>query len=96
MKTVDASELVPGDVIIVRLGDIVPADIKILFEGEVAPVHANDETPLQVCVQGHLFAWGPEQAVHAWQASRHATPLCTATLSSCRTRTIMHVHLTPC
>ncbi|RMZ54903.1 hypothetical protein APUTEX25_000420 [Auxenochlorella protothecoides] len=48
MKTVDASELVPGDVIIVRLGDIVPADIKILFEGEVAPVHANDETPLQV------------------------------------------------
>lgn len=56
MKTVDASELVPGDVIIVRLGDIVPADIKILFEGEVAPVHANDETPLQVRVQGHMFA----------------------------------------
>lgn len=48
MRTIDAAELVPGDVIIVRLGDIVPADIKILFEGEAAPAHVNDETPLQV------------------------------------------------
>ena len=32
----------PGDIIIVRLGDIVPADIKILSEGE------GEETPLQV------------------------------------------------
>jgi hypothetical protein len=29
INTIEASELVPGDVIIARLGDIVPADIKV-------------------------------------------------------------------
>ena len=44
MITLDAADLVPGDVLIVRLGDIVPADIKILAEGE----EGHEETPLQM------------------------------------------------
>lgn len=38
--TIDAVDLVPGDIIIARLGDIMPADTKILGE--------HDETPLQI------------------------------------------------
>jgi magnesium-transporting ATPase (P-type) len=30
VQTVDAADLVPGDIVIIRLGDIVPADIKVL------------------------------------------------------------------
>ena len=45
--TIEAKFLVPGDIIIVRLGDIVPADIKILAE-EGSSGHPDDETPLQV------------------------------------------------
>jgi H+-transporting ATPase len=45
VKTIDAADLVPGDVIIVRLGDIVPADIKALPEEGGG---AGDEVPLQV------------------------------------------------
>lgn len=48
MKTIDAQDLVPGDIVIIRLGDIVPADIKILGE-EGSSGHPEDETPLQVC-----------------------------------------------
>jgi len=44
--TIDSVNLVPGDVIIVRLGDIVPADIKILKESEEGT--EDDETPMQV------------------------------------------------
>lgn len=32
VRSMDAVDIVPGDVLIVRLGDIVPADIKILGE----------------------------------------------------------------
>ena len=46
VETVDSVTLVPGDVIIVRLGDIVPADIKILQEDEEG--NQDDETPMQV------------------------------------------------
>ncbi|WIA34892.1 hypothetical protein OEZ86_013179 [Tetradesmus obliquus] len=34
VRAMDASDIVPGDVLLVRLGDIVPADIKILGEEE--------------------------------------------------------------
>lgn len=44
VKSMDAVDIVPGDILVVRLGDIVPADIKILGE------HAEDEeeAPMQV------------------------------------------------
>lgn len=46
VDTVDAVDLVPGDIIIVKFGDIVPADIKILPENE--DDKPEDETPMQV------------------------------------------------
>lgn len=46
VETVDATNLVPGDVIIMKFGDIVPADVKILSEGD--DVDTADETPMQV------------------------------------------------
>lgn len=45
MLTIDAVNLVPGDVIIIKFGDIVPADIKILPEEGGG---AGDEIPMQV------------------------------------------------
>ena len=47
VQTVDAADLVPGDIVIIRLGDIVPADIKVLKE-EGSSGKPEDETPLQV------------------------------------------------
>lgn len=46
VETIDAINLVPGDVIIMKFGDIVPADVKILSEGD--DVDTADETPMQV------------------------------------------------
>lgn len=50
----DASDIVPGDVLLVRLGDIVPADIKILGEEEeegaeeaAAPMQVRHRTQIQ-------------------------------------------------
>ena len=42
VKSVEASELVPGDIIIIQFGNIVPADVKLL--GHAGP----DEAPMQV------------------------------------------------
>jgi H+-transporting ATPase len=42
VSTIDAQELVPGDIIVVRLGEIVPADIKLLGET------GEDDHPMQV------------------------------------------------
>ena len=56
VKTIEASELVPGDIIIIRLGDIVPADVKVLSESDEEHDPANKEereTPLQ-CDQAAL------------------------------------------
>lgn len=49
-KTIEAQHLVPGDIVIIRLGDIVPADVKILEEGDGTQ---EGETPLQ-CDQAAL------------------------------------------
>lgn len=46
VETIEACDLVPGDVIIIKFGDIVPADVKILKEHGVEDIH--NETPLQV------------------------------------------------
>ncbi|KAG1652728.1 hypothetical protein FOA52_007442 [Chlamydomonas sp. UWO 241] len=43
--TVDAITLVPGDILIIKFGDIVPADIKILPESDDAD---QEETPMQI------------------------------------------------
>ena len=48
VKSVEASELVPGDIIIIQFGNIVPADVKLLG-------HAGaDEAPMQVPDQAAL------------------------------------------
>ena len=48
VKSVEASELVPGDIIIIQFGNIVPADVKLLG-------HAGaDEAPMQVPAQAAL------------------------------------------
>mmetsp|Transcript_24189 Transcript_24189/g.43300 ORF Transcript_24189/g.43300 Transcript_24189/m.43300 type:complete len:1063 (-) Transcript_24189:267-3455(-) len=43
--TIDAVGLVPGDVLVIKFGDIVPADIKLLSDGEPG---MGDELPMQV------------------------------------------------
>lgn len=43
-KSMDAVDIVPGDVLIVRLGDIVPTDVKILGDGS----SKEEQVPLQV------------------------------------------------
>jgi H+-transporting ATPase len=49
----EAVDLVPGDVVIIRLGDIVPADCKLLGEeGE------EDEAPMQIDQVGSWVAGG--------------------------------------
>eukprot|EP00882_Tetradesmus_deserticola_P005625 GHRQ01005921.1.p1 GENE.GHRQ01005921.1~~GHRQ01005921.1.p1 ORF type:complete len:1073 (+),score=431.52 GHRQ01005921.1:381-3599(+) len=45
VRVMDAVHIVPGDVLIVRLGDIVPADIKILGEEEE---HGEEGAPMQI------------------------------------------------
>ena len=48
VETIDSVNLVPGDVIIVKFGDIVPADMKILPESDDEVHNEEDETPMQV------------------------------------------------
>lgn len=43
VSTVEAKELVPGDIIVIQFGNIVPADIKLLGKE-----NDNTETPMQV------------------------------------------------
>lgn len=44
-ETIDAIHLVPGDIIVIKFGDVVPADIKLLAESDDA---TQEETPMQV------------------------------------------------
>ena len=44
VETMESIELVPGDIVVVRLGEIVPADIKLMGE------QGEDDHPLQVLV----------------------------------------------
>jgi H+-transporting ATPase len=46
----DAVGIVPGDVLVVRLGDIVPADIKIMGDENAE----EEEAPMQV---GYMIIW---------------------------------------
>mmetsp|Transcript_6324 Transcript_6324/g.19568 ORF Transcript_6324/g.19568 Transcript_6324/m.19568 type:complete len:1015 (-) Transcript_6324:364-3408(-) len=43
--SIDAVNLVPGDIVVIKFGDIVPADIKILAESDDAE---QEETPMQI------------------------------------------------
>ena len=45
VDTIDAQLLVPGDIVVVRLGEICPADIKLMGES------GEDDHPLQVCLK---------------------------------------------
>ena len=48
VETIDSVNLVPGDVIIIKFGDVVPADIKILPENDDQDTTPEDETPMSV------------------------------------------------
>jgi H+-transporting ATPase len=51
VESVEAKELVPGDIVIIQFGNIVPADVKLLGKS------SSDEVPMQVCIL-HL-PWAP-------------------------------------
>lgn len=42
VESIEAKELVPGDIVIIQFGNIVPADVKLLGQG------GSDEVPMQV------------------------------------------------
>ena len=53
LVTIDAADLVPGDIILLAIGNIVPADVKLLGEEGSAPVQA----------------WGAKHARFKWRLS---------------------------
>ena len=48
VESVEAKELVPGDIVIIQFGNIVPADVKLLG------VSSSDEVPMQVCLSSPI------------------------------------------
>ena len=42
VESIEAKELVPGDIVIIQFGNIVPADVKLLGKS------GSDEVPMQV------------------------------------------------
>ena len=53
VESVEAKELVPGDIVIIQFGNIVPADVKLLG------VSSSDEVPMQVCILPHQPSLAP-------------------------------------
>ena len=49
LEQVDAAELVPGDIVLISIGNIVPADIKLLGE-------EGDDVPMQVSGKSSAFS----------------------------------------
>lgn len=47
VESIEAKELVPGDIVIIQFGNIVPADVKLLGKS------SSDEVPMQVCILPH-------------------------------------------
>lgn len=68
----DAVDIVPGDVLIVRLGDIVPADIKILGDGG----SKEEQVPLQV--RSACLATAAVRGVFSRGSLRHTKTLAPA------------------
>ncbi|MGB9831698.1 MAG: HAD-IC family P-type ATPase, partial [Fervidicoccus fontis] len=57
-KEIDASEIVPGDIIVVGLGDVVPADCKVI-EGELSVDQSaltGESLPVEVSAGGIIFS----------------------------------------
>lgn len=62
LQVIDAAGLVPGDVVLIAIGNVIPADVKILGEQE------GDE-PIQVsrCLQsGSTSAWACIREPATW------------------------------
>jgi H+-transporting ATPase len=53
VESIEAKELVPGDIVIIQFGNIVPADVKLLG------VSGSDEVPMQVCILPHQPSLAP-------------------------------------
>jgi H+-transporting ATPase len=50
VQDLDAINLVPGDVIVMKFGDVVAADVKLFSDDPRNPLDRNpEELPMQVC-----------------------------------------------
>ena len=56
ITSIDAINLVPGDVILIAIGNVIPADVKILAEEE----DGSEEVPMQVRME--VGVCGPHPA----------------------------------
>ena len=75
METIDSVNLVPGDVIIIKFGDIVPADIKILPENDDEGSTPEDETPMSVSARWlHLLLRLPNLLLLIPSGLSHLSP----------------------
>ena len=67
VESIEAKELVPGDIVIIQFGNIVPADVKLLGKG------GSDEVPMQVCGSASPHA---SEAVVIGMLCRHWLHVC--------------------
>ncbi len=65
-RTVDVSELVPGDVVVLRLGDIVPADLRVL---EASGLECDEAVADRRVAAGRQVRGGDRRAVVAARAA---------------------------
>ena len=56
LEQVDAADLVPGDIVLIAIGNIIPADLKLLGE-------EGDDVPMQVTVGEHCGGKAQPQVV---------------------------------